>query len=166
MFVAGVAGAADFSHRQHLAMGMDCVTCHVSAPTSTRAEDNNLPPRRVCLSCHEDAVIKEPRPTAVAHFSHEQHAKALKCQSCHRAMETSDATSKANFPQMADCIVCHTNVDIRDSCWTCHAKTMRLTTADHVTDFLDSHSRVKHSAEQKQSCEVCHGHNFHCAGCH
>ncbi len=43
------------------------------------------------------------------------------------------------FPAMATCI------------YKCHAKTMRLTPPDHIADFIDSHSRVKHTADQKQS---------------
>jgi hypothetical protein len=160
------AQAADFSHRAHLAMGMGCASCHVSAAASTRAEDNNLPAREVCLTCHADAAIKQPRPSAVAHFNHQLHGKALACTQCHHGMETSEVTSKANFPAMAECLTCHTQVDIPDSCYRCHAKSMRLTPADHVTEFIDSHSRVKHPPEQKQACEVCHGKAFTCAGCH
>jgi predicted CXXCH cytochrome family protein len=164
--IAGIASAADFSHRVHLAMKLECATCHTTAATSTRAEDNNLPSRQVCLRCHQDAAIKQPTPTAVAHFNHQLHVKMRPCTGCHRGLEKSDVTSKANFPVMAECMGCHRTFDIPDSCWKCHAQTMRLLPADHVTDFLDSHSRVKHSAAEKQSCEVCHGNNFHCAGCH
>ena len=67
---------------------------------------------------------------------------------------------------MAECIMCHPQVDIPDSCYKCHAKSMRLMPPDHASDFLDSHSRVKHSVDQKQACEVCHGRKFTCAGCH
>jgi Cytochrome c3 len=150
----------------HLGMGLNCQSCHVSVASSTRAEDNNLPQREVCRACHGDVQIKPPRATAVAHFSHQQHVKALPCTRCHHGIETSDVTSKANFPAMAECLTCHTQVDIPDSCYTCHAKTMRLMPADHVTDFIDSHSRIKHSPDQKQACEVCHGPAFTCAGCH
>jgi predicted CXXCH cytochrome family protein len=166
ILAAITASAADFSHRAHLEMGLGCTSCHVSAGSSTRAEDNNLPTRQVCLTCHEDAAIKQPRPSPVAHFNHQQHVKMLACTQCHRGMETSDATSKANFPAMAQCLGCHSQVDIPDSCYKCHAKSMRLTSPDHVVDFIDSHSRVKHSPAQKQDCEVCHGRTFTCAGCH
>ena len=164
--LAAEACAAEFSHRVHIALKLECVTCHVSAAASRRVEDNNLPPREVCLKCHQDATIKQPRPTALAHFSHQQHVRVRPCAGCHRGIETSEVTSKANFPPMADCVVCHNRVEIPNSCWMCHAKTMRLTPESHVPDFIDSHSRVKHSAEEKRSCEVCHGRNFTCAGCH
>ncbi|MBZ5602145.1 MAG: cytochrome c3 family protein [Acidobacteriia bacterium] len=147
-------------------MGLGCTSCHVSATTSTKAEDNNLPRREVCLSCHGDAEIPEPRTTAVAHFNHQLHLKIRTCTDCHRGMDTAMVTSKENFPPMAQCISCHTQVDIPDSCYQCHAKTMKLTPSSHVADFIDSHSRVKHSAVEKQACEVCHGKTFTCAGCH
>jgi Cytochrome c3 len=161
-----VVFAADFSHRAHLAMGMECTTCHVTAAASTRVEDNNLPPARVCAGCHDSVAVKEPRATAVAHFSHATHVKALACVKCHAGMETSEVTSKANFPPMATCVGCHRQVDMPDSCWTCHAKTMRLRPETHVVEWVDSHSRVRRTAVEKQACGVCHGTGFHCAGCH
>jgi hypothetical protein len=165
-FAATIAQGADFSHRAHLAMGFQCTACHVSVTTSTRAEDNNLPPRAVCLGCHQDVAIKSPRPTALARFNHEKHVTAITCLQCHRGMDQSEVTSAANFPPMASCIVCHNQVDIPVSCAFCHAQTMKLLPANHVVDFIDTHSRVKHSAPEKQACEICHGRNFHCAGCH
>jgi hypothetical protein len=166
ILVAATAAAADFSHRMHTSMGLGCTSCHVAAPASTRASDNLLPTRDVCLSCHGDVTIKQPRVTAVAHFNHELHLKIRTCTQCHHEIETSEATSKANFPGMTECISCHTQVDIPDSCYKCHDKSMRLIPSDHATDFIDSHSRVKHSVDQKQACEVCHGRSFTCAGCH
>jgi hypothetical protein len=165
-FAALAVSGADFSHREHLGFGLTCVSCHVSVASSTKAEDNNLPPVTACRSCHGDRAIKAPRETAVAHFNHQRHVSALTCVQCHHGIESSDATSKANFPAMAECLTCHSQVDIPDSCYKCHAKSMRLTPADHLTDFIDTHSRVKHTPDQKQSCEVCHGHSFTCAGCH
>jgi len=147
-------------------LGLECVACHASAAKSTRAEDNNLPSKQVCLDCHQDVTIKAPRETAVARFNHEKHVAMLRCLDCHHQIDQSDVTSKANFPAMAECMACHSKVDMPESCYFCHAKSMRLTPADHVADFIDSHSRKKHSAAERASCEVCHGPEFHCAGCH
>ena len=59
----------------HLAMGMKCVTCHAAATTSTKAQDNLLPAREVCLGCHDDAEIPAPPVTNLTHFSHALHLK-------------------------------------------------------------------------------------------
>ena len=150
----------------HLGQGLDCGSCHVSAASSVKAEDNNLPPPEVCGQCHGGMTIKQPRATAVARFNHSKHVALRACTQCHHGIESSEATSKANFPSMAECISCHAEVDIPDSCYFCHAKTMKLTPGDHVTEFIDTHSRVKHTSDQKQACEACHGSSFRCAGCH
>jgi len=81
-------------------------------------------------------------------------------------MDKSDVSSLANFPRMADCVTCHPQGDMPNGCWQCHAKTMQFKPATHISGFVDAHSRVKHSVEEKASCDVCHGRSFHCAGCH
>jgi Cytochrome c3 len=161
------ASAADFSHRDHLGYGLKCTQCHVSVTGSTKVEDNNLPRAEACRGCHTGAVtIKSPRAMPIEHFSHAQHTKSINCLQCHRGIDTSVVTSIANFPKMADCVTCHEQGDMPNGCWQCHSKTMQLKPALHVTGFIDSHSRVKRSVDDKASCRVCHGKNFRCAGCH
>src|SRR3984885_3699320 len=38
------------------------------------------------------------------------------CLACHRGLEESEAVSRTNMPQMADCLVCHNQIDLPDSC--------------------------------------------------
>ena len=45
------------------------------------------------------------------------------------------------FPQMADCLVCHTQVDPPFTCEFCHAKDAKLKPANHPPEYLESHSR-------------------------
>jgi hypothetical protein len=33
------------------------------------------------------------------------------CEACHRNLENSEKVSRANMPQMADCLVCHNEVE-------------------------------------------------------
>ena len=90
---------------------------------------------------------------------------ASACSACHRGMEESDVVSRAAFPNMADCLVCHPKVDPPFSCGFCHEKEFALKPATHTRDFLESHSNKK-SALDKASCAVCHGRKFTCLGCH
>jgi hypothetical protein len=64
-----------FSHQLHLKLPakLTCVTCHSGVQSSTRAEDNNLPPVATCLGCHKEAAIGQPRPTLLARFNHQKH---------------------------------------------------------------------------------------------
>lgn len=192
---ATAAGAAPFSHRQHLKLKLDCVTCHSTAATSARAGDNNLPARQACLTCHQDATIKTPAVTLISRFSHQQHLKfgniapliraaidrkqylsppgdtrrhlnsTNSCTACHRGLEESDSVSHAAFPQMADCLVCHTKIDPPFSCPTCHVAGAQLKPATHTPDYVDRHSSGKANLD-KASCAVCHGRRFTCLGCH
>jgi predicted CXXCH cytochrome family protein len=140
-----------------------------------------------------EVTIPPPPATLVAHFSHAQHLKMGNvapviaaaidkknylsapgdirrhldtknpCQACHRGLEESDAVSKANMPQMADCLVCHNQIDNPFSCEQCHNKTANLKPASHIPEFHDTHSKP---SVDKASCAVCHGRDFHCLGCH
>src|SRR5207248_2422751 len=73
--MAGVAAAQPFSHALHLKLPakLACITCHASVSTSTRLEDNNLPKVAICLGCHKQANIGQPRPTMLSRFNHQQH---------------------------------------------------------------------------------------------
>jgi hypothetical protein len=87
------------------------------------------------------------------------------CQACHRGLEASDRPDRSGLPQMADCLVCHNQIDPPYSCEFCHAKDAHLTPASHTPDFLDTHTSGKLGLD-KTTCAVCHGQKFHCLGCH
>ena len=187
--------AAPFSHKLHLSLELECITCHAAASGSTKASDNLLPAKAICLQCHEDAQIPAPPKTRVAFFSHARHlrmgnlapliAAAIDkgnylqppgdirrhlntpdaCQACHRGLAESAMVTPAAMPQMADCLVCHTEIDNPFSCEKCHAKDAPLKPASHLPGFLSDHTSGRLSLD-KASCVVCHGRNFRCLGCH
>ena len=199
LIAAGGLAAAEtsrhFSHRLHLKLKPDCLHCHASAAASTRLEDNNLPPKEVCLPCHKEVSIKQPRVSLLSRFNHEKHAglpdigkviaaaidrgaylsppgdarrhlnDAGTCRACHRGMEESDQVSRAAFPPMADCLVCHGKIQPPFSCEFCHRPEQNLKPASHTADYLDSHTGGAVRLD-KPSCAVCHGRRFRCLGCH
>ena len=188
-------GAAPFSHRIHLQQNLECVQCHTAAARSTKVEDNLLPDRQVCRGCHEEAAIPAPPSTRLSKFSHSLHlrmgnvapflASAIDhqdylqppgdirphlntrnpCQACHRGLEESDQVTRAALPQMADCLVCHTQIEAPFSCEDCHAKDAPLKPANHVPRFMNDHSTGKLNLD-KTTCALCHGRAFTCMGCH
>jgi len=87
------------------------------------------------------------------------------CGACHRGLEGSTQVSKANMPQMADCLVCHPKIDNPFSCEFCHDPGPHLKPASHVPGYLDFHSTGRANLD-KQSCVICHGKRFTCLGCH
>ena len=78
------------------------------------------------------------------------------CEACHRGLEVSDRPERSGLPQMADCLVCHNQIDPPYSCEFCHAKGAKLTPASHTPDYLDTHTSGK-SGFDKTTCAVCHG---------
>jgi hypothetical protein len=158
-------------------------------------EDNLLPTREVCLDCHDDPAIPAPQPVGIVKFSHALHlrmgdvapflAQAIDhqaylqppggiraqlnthnaCEACHRGMEESTRIGPANMPQMADCLVCHSQIDPPFSCEDCHAKDAPLKPASHVEYFVTIHSSGKDQLD-KSTCAICHGRTFQCMGCH
>jgi hypothetical protein len=184
--------AGNFSHELHLKLQPDCNACHATARTSTRLDDNNLPdPKKACSPCHKDVSVKAPAKTFLSSFNHQLHsklgniapviAKAIDtgaylsppgdirkhlgtknaCIACHRQPDVPEAS----MPRMADCLVCHSEVEPPFSCTKCHAEDAQLKPATHTPDFLDSHTR-KDAKLDKPSCAVCHGRTFTCLGCH
>lgn len=85
------------------------------------------------------------------------------CTGCHRGLANSDTVSAADFPAMADCLVCHNRIDVPFSCEKCHEDIAALKPASHTPNFLDKHSDKN---VEKVGCAVCHGRRFTCLGCH
>jgi hypothetical protein len=87
------------------------------------------------------------------------------CEACHRWLDVSVRPDRSSLPQMADCLVCHSQIDPPYSCDFCHAKGAKLTPASHTPDFLDTHTSAT-AGYDKATCAVCHGRKFRCLGCH
>jgi hypothetical protein len=156
-----------------------CVTCHVAGGKARPVE----------------AAIKHPRKLLVTKFNHQLHtklgnvapiiARAIDtkaylsppgdmrkhldtrnaCAACHRALEHSDQVSMAAFPRMADCLVCHNQIDPPFSCVKCHDDGPGLKPASHTPEYLDAHTR-KGTIKDRETCAACHGRQFTCLGCH
>jgi hypothetical protein len=110
------------------------------------------------------AYLEDPPPPAA--LAAELEKSRSSCTSCHRGMAASTnitANSTLHFPRMADCLVCHSQVDPPFSCETCHGDDKTLKPAFHTNDYLDRHTT---KAVAKQGCANCHGRKFTCLGCH
>lgn len=128
-----------FNHEFHLQMGN-------TAPIISAAVESGA-----YLGKHED--------------SHHHMTSENACESCHRGMRETALASTANLPKMADCLVCHSEIDNPFTCSTCHLEGANLMPADHTEDYIDGHSTGRADLD-KQSCLPCHGRRFTCRGCH
>jgi hypothetical protein len=194
LFVGALSGQ-EFSHKLHLQLKQQCADCHTTAASSTSPRENLLPAAADCKPCHASRTIRAARATPLTHFSHVEHlrlgniapviARAIDqktylsdpgdirahlnstnaCLACHRGIDSSEHVTNANMPQLADCLVCHNQIDPPFSCAKCHdPKWPDLQPANHhASDFHDTHST---KAVVKQGCALCHGRTFTCMGCH
>jgi hypothetical protein len=149
-----------------------CLKCHktaeIGAPTVTRlARFNhqlhlklgNLAPL-IAAAIDKKTYLTPTGPELRAQLNTQNP-----CEACHRGLEVSDRPDRSGLPQMADCLVCHNQIDPPYSCEFCHAKEAKLKPASHTPDFLDTHTSGK-SGLDKTTCAVCHGRRFRCLGCH
>jgi hypothetical protein len=134
-------------------MNLQCAQCHTAAANSTRVEDNLLPAKQVCLSCHKETEIQIPPPpaTRINSFSHAQHLRMGNV-----APLLALAIDKKNYLQPAIAIRRHLNT--RNPCQACHRgleESDRVTHAalPQMADCLVCHSTI----ENPFSCETCHG---------
>ncbi len=162
--VMGVAAeaAAPFSHKLHLQLGLDCVKCHMGVATSTKAADNNLPPRAVCTTCHkapdEKAVKAEPRPLHVGLFNHALHLKLGNAAPVINAAitgKTYHTSSPWSLP--VDQIRNYVAAAGGNSCMACHRGVADNEETSHslfpqMADCLVCHAKI----EAPFSCEKCH----------
>jgi hypothetical protein len=179
--------AQPFSHRVHLAAKLDCAVCHAAEALPKQevclkchktAEIGAPMPTRLARFDHQlhlklgnlapliaAAIDKKTYLTAAGPDLRAQLNTRNPCEACHRGLEVSDRPDRSALPQMADCLVCHNQIDPPYSCEFCHAKGAKLAPASHTPDFLDTHTSGK-LALDKTTCAVCHGRKFHCLGCH
>jgi hypothetical protein len=128
-----------FSHQQHLALGN-------VAPALAAAIDSGI-------------YLSPVRP------ARNQLETENACMACHRGLAESDATGPTHYPQMADCLVCHTTIDPPFSCELCHTAEAKIKPVSHTPNFIDLHSN-RNARLDKPSCKICHGAGFRCMGCH
>ena len=129
-----------YSHKAHLAHGLQCAACHETADSAERA---TLPPTSTCMGCHtkvrtDSAHIQalkgwhdksEPVPWRrvyrlpnFVYFSHKQHVADGKvtCDGCHGAVAQMDQMQKVKDTSMAACIECHKSRSAPEQCDSCH----------------------------------------------
>jgi hypothetical protein len=131
-----------FNHQKHLAMGLDCTTCHTLV---TENEVAGPPSVDTCMTCHSQPLTDNHqeeiiRKTAEAgetlkwrqitlvpdhvYFSHARHVAVgkVECKTCHGDMSrhTVPITRPAVEMSMEFCIDCHSRRTVSVDCMACH----------------------------------------------
>jgi len=129
-----------YSHKTHLAVGLECKDCHAN-PEPGRLM--TFPATSKCMQCHVTIAKNKPAIQKLAGFSksqkpipwvrvytvlpgvswtHRAHlAAGMKCETCHGQVAQMDAMSEAtSVITMYSCLNCHELNHAKTACDTCH----------------------------------------------
>ena len=130
-----------FTHKVHLAKGLDCAGCH---PGVEQGPDAGLPSVKLCMRCHFAIAIGSPEikkvaaylargeeipwqrvygyyPSSHVRFNHAPHVRAgVNCAACHGDMAQQTEAIRAVDLDMEYCLVCHRQKRASVDCVTCH----------------------------------------------
>ena len=130
-----------YSHRQHIALGLQCLDCHSSADTSAAA---TLPSIHKCMLCHAKVAAAKPEIKKLAAFAerklevpwrrvygfpaeslvkfqHAPHARAgISCATCHGDMTQASTAELLVKHNMGTCLNCHRQYKATEDCAACH----------------------------------------------
>jgi hypothetical protein len=129
-----------YSHKTHLALGLQCVSCHANPEPGDRM---GFPATAICMTCHRTIAKNKPsiqklaefarsdRPipwarvfvvSAAVYWNHRSHLEAgVKCATCHGPVEQMDVIANAtNTTSMAACVDCHRQSKAGTGCAFCH----------------------------------------------
>ena len=130
-----------YSHKQHLAMGLQCLDCHSMADIGPAA---TIPSVTKCMLCHAKLGTSNPEikkvadfavrgreipwervygfsPQALVKFKHAPHIQAkVECATCHGDMTQAGTAEKLVNHTMGTCLSCHREKGASQDCATCH----------------------------------------------
>jgi hypothetical protein len=130
-----------YSHKKHIALGLECRTCHVN-PEPGRLM--TFPPASLCMTCHQGVAADRPEIQKLAasaksgkpipwvrvykladyvFWNHKTHLRPdITCADCHGPVPERDVlTQETNIVTMAGCMACHDKRQVLTDCSDCHA---------------------------------------------
>jgi cytochrome c7-like protein len=130
-----------YTHKVHLANGMQCVNCHTGVDTGPDAQ---LPSAKLCMMCHQAIATDKPEikklaayyergedvswqrvydypPSSHVKFNHAPHIRAaVDCKVCHGDMTQATVAVRVVDMNMGFCLDCHKQRSVSIDCTTCH----------------------------------------------
>jgi hypothetical protein len=129
-----------YSHKQHIAQGLKCQTCHVNPEPGNQM---TFPAMATCMACHSSIATERPAIQKLASFAssgtpvpwqrvyaltpgvtwtHRKHlAAGVQCETCHGPVPQMDKMSQVtSVTSMGACISCHVQNHAKTACETCH----------------------------------------------
>jgi hypothetical protein len=130
-----------YTHKVHLANGLQCINCHVGVD---QGPDAQIPSVNFCMTCHQVIATDKPEikkmaayqargedipwqrvygfePSAHVKFNHAPHIRAgVDCSTCHGDMTKATVAERTVNHTMGFCISCHQQQKAPVDCVTCH----------------------------------------------
>jgi hypothetical protein len=130
-----------FTHKVHIANGMQCTDCHVGVD---QGPDARIPSANFCMNCHRVIATSKPEiqkltayfnngedvpwqrvygfePSAHVKFNHAPHIRAgVACAQCHGDLSQQTVAVRAVDLNMGFCVQCHRQHNVSVDCVTCH----------------------------------------------
>lgn len=129
-----------YSHKTHLALGLQCQTCHTNPEPGALM---TFPATATCMNCHKSiaknsaeivklaAYAKSGQPipwvrvykvTPGIQWTHRKHLQAgIKCETCHgQVAELPAMMMVKSVTAMGNCGHCHEMNNAKTACSTCH----------------------------------------------
>ena len=129
-----------YSHKQHLALGLQCKECHINPEPGKLM---TIPQADKCMQCHVTIAKDQPAIQKLAEFassrqaipwvrvytvlpgiawSHRPHLEAgVKCETCHGQVSQMERMSEVtSVTTMYACLNCHELNHAKTACETCH----------------------------------------------
>ena len=185
-----------YSHSKHIDRGLkDCNVCH----SYKEDMEPKWPKMQICLTCHmKNYDTSNPKSCLLCHtkpepeiktrhrhipkkyrelkFTHKVHLEnKVKCNQCHKGIETSDAITLKLIPSMlGTCIPCHKERGKEQvACNVCHKHIKKNRMPLYHEDRWVKHDDVlwiqKHGNEfyyNQDYCKRCHEDLDQCVNCH
>ena len=130
-----------YTHKVHLANGLQCTDCHVGVD---QGPDARIPSVNFCMTCHQVIATDKPEikklagykargedipwqrvygfePSAHVKFNHAPHIRAgVDCAKCHGDLHTQTVAERKVDHTMGFCVECHRQNKASVDCITCH----------------------------------------------
>jgi hypothetical protein len=146
-----------FSHKKHVASGLECESCHADVVQAEEAGAYVLPKMMDCMNCHQGKAVSNECSTC--HLREENllpasHVPTFK----HNHSDLARAQVKDISADMT-CTTCHT----QNFCQDCHEGD-NLDRLTHPLNYEMTHALEAQSRERE--CAVCHMERSFCFECH
>jgi Cytochrome c7 and related cytochrome c len=130
-----------YTHKVHLAKGLQCTFCHAGVD---QGPDARIPSVSLCMTCHQVIATDKPEikklaaykasgeevpwqrvygfePSAHVKFNHAPHIRAgVDCATCHGDLHTMTVAERKVDHTMGFCVQCHKQNNAPIDCVTCH----------------------------------------------